>query len=241
MGTNGRDADRAGRGSGGRRPTSGSTCRTATGRRSAGTRRECTTRPGTVGGLAVGDLAVATPGDHLDGVGGHHPLLPGSDRSALHSLGDHGPFGEWQKPGDEQWREGRDTERGCGGEQDADGLGDRATGVLGEDLRLGQGRDLSTRTGSDRSRSGDGMLGGRRTARGIAAADAWGEMARGLGLDPIHAAIAFVRQRPFPAVPIIGATRLAQLDHLLSGLDLRLDDEALAALDSFHRAHPLPY
>ena len=98
-----------------------------------------------------------------------------------------------------------------------------------------------SRAGGERSRGGDGMLGGRRTARGMAAADAWGEMARGLGLDPIHAAIAFVRQRPFPAMPIIGATRLAQLDHLLSGLDLRLDDEALAAIDAFHRANPLPY
>lgn len=98
-----------------------------------------------------------------------------------------------------------------------------------------------SRAGHDLQRGGKGDLGGRRTPRGIAATDAWGGMARGLGLDPIHAAIAFVRQRPFPSVPILGATRLAHLDHLLAGLDLRLDDAALAAIDAFHRANPLPY
>ena len=98
-----------------------------------------------------------------------------------------------------------------------------------------------SRAGNDLTRDGDGRLGGRRTDRGIAAADAWAEMARGLGLDPIHAAIAMVRQRPFPAIPIIGATRLAHLDHLIAGLDVTLDAEADKAIDRFHRAHPLPY
>lgn len=98
-----------------------------------------------------------------------------------------------------------------------------------------------SRAATGMPRGEDGRLGGRMTARGIAAADAWGEMARGLGLDPIHAAIAFVRQRPFPSIPIIGATRMAQLDHLLTGLDVRLDAGAMKAVDAFHRAHPLPY
>lgn len=90
-------------------------------------------------------------------------------------------------------------------------------------------------------RGESGKLGGRMTRRGVAAADAWGKMARGLGLDPIHAAIAFVRQRPFPSVPIIGATRMAHLDHLIAGLGVRLDAEAMKAIAAFHRAHPLPF
>ena len=98
-----------------------------------------------------------------------------------------------------------------------------------------------SRADGDRQTGGKGNLGGRRTDRGIAAAEAWGEMARGLGLDPIHAAIAFVRQRPFPAIPILGATRLAQLDHLIAGLDVQLDAEADEAIDAFHRAHPMPF
>ena len=98
-----------------------------------------------------------------------------------------------------------------------------------------------SRAATDKREGGAGNLGGRRTDRGMTAADAWGNMARELGLDPIHMAIAFVRQRPFPAIPIIGATHLDQLDHLIGGLDLRLDDDQLAAIDRFHRAHPMPF
>ena len=98
-----------------------------------------------------------------------------------------------------------------------------------------------SRAATDKREGGPGNLGGRMTERGLTAADAWVEMARGLGLDPIHAAVAFVRQRPFPAIPIIGATTPAQLDHLIDGLGVTLDDDALAAIDRFHRAHPLPY
>ncbi|QJD17150.1 aldo/keto reductase [Paracoccus sanguinis] len=98
-----------------------------------------------------------------------------------------------------------------------------------------------SRAATDKREGGPGNLGGRMTERGLTAADAWVEMARGLGLDPIHAAVAFVRQRPFPAIPIIGATTPAQLDHLIAGLGVTLDDDALAAIDRFHRAHPLPY
>lgn len=98
-----------------------------------------------------------------------------------------------------------------------------------------------SRAATDMRDGGKGNLGGRRVERGIAAADAWVAMCGALGLDPIHAAIAFVRQRPFPVIPIIGATHLDQLDHLIAGLDLKLDAEADRAIDQFHRAHPLPY
>lgn len=98
-----------------------------------------------------------------------------------------------------------------------------------------------SRAAMDIERGGQGKLGGRRTDRALAAADAWAEATQALGLDPVHAAIAFVRQRPFPAIPIIGATTTAQLDHLIAGLDLRLDAEADKAIDAFHRAHPLPF
>lgn len=98
-----------------------------------------------------------------------------------------------------------------------------------------------SRAATDLAEGGPGKLGGRRTATGIAAGDAWVALARELGLDPVHMAIAFVRQRPFTVIPILGATTAAQLDHLIAGLDLRLDAEADKAIDAFHRAHPLPY
>ncbi|MDQ7776056.1 aldo/keto reductase [Paracoccus aminovorans] len=75
----------------------------------------------------------------------------------------------------------------------------------------------------------------------MAAVAAWHGLAGELGLDPIHMAIAFTRQRPFACIPIIGATTTAQLDHLLAGIDLVLPPDALRRIDQLHRAHPLPY
>ncbi|WP_323033942.1 aldo/keto reductase [Paracoccus sp. (in: a-proteobacteria)] len=98
-----------------------------------------------------------------------------------------------------------------------------------------------SRAATDRSSGGPGDLGGRRTPRADAAVAAWHGLAAELALDPIHMAIAFTRQRPFHTVPIIGATDLAQLDHLLAGLELHLTDEALKRIDKLHRSHPLPY
>ncbi|KGJ05717.1 Predicted oxidoreductase [Paracoccus halophilus] len=98
-----------------------------------------------------------------------------------------------------------------------------------------------SRAAVDRAAGGQGNIGGRRTRRAEEAVTAWHKLAAELRLDPIHAAIAFTRQRPFPVIPIIGATSSPQLDHLLAGLNLRLTDEALARISQFHRDHPWPY
>lgn len=98
-----------------------------------------------------------------------------------------------------------------------------------------------SRAATDRAHGGRGDLGGRRTPRADAAVAAWRGLAARHGLDRLHMAIAFLRARPFPAVPILGATTEAQLDHLLDGLDLRLDDAVLADIAETHKAHPLPF
>jgi len=103
------------------------------------------------------------------------------------------------------------------------------------------GNPPGSRAAVDAGTGGQGNLGGRRTDRAIEAVAAWLELAAELGLDPVHMAIAFIRQRPFPSIPILGATDTAQLDHLLAGLDLVLSDEALRRIDRLHRAHPMPY
>ncbi|WP_449044378.1 aldo/keto reductase [Paracoccus versutus] len=105
----------------------------------------------------------------------------------------------------------------------------------------GGAEPAGSRAATDRASGGPGDLGGRRTARADAAVAAWHGLAAELGLDPVHMAIAFTRQRPFHAIPIIGATDLSQLDHLLAGLDLRLPAEALKRIDKLHRSHPLSY
>ena len=98
-----------------------------------------------------------------------------------------------------------------------------------------------SRAAVDRASGGKGDIGGRRTRRADEAVTAWCKLAAELRLDPIHAAIAFTRQRPFAVIPIIGATDMTQLEHILAGLDLRLSDDALGRISQFHRDHPMPY
>ncbi|MCH2076907.1 MAG: aldo/keto reductase [Rhodobacteraceae bacterium] len=87
---------------------------------------------------------------------------------------------------------------------------------------------------------GPGM-GGRASARVQAAADAYVAIARDHGMDPTHMALAFCAERPFMGSIIFGATTQAQLDHIITGLDVTLTDEVRAAIDAAHRAHAMPY
>lgn len=61
------------------------------------------------------------------------------------------------------------------------------------------------------------------------------------GIDPIHLAMAFCVQRPFPCIPIFGATTIEQLSHIAAGRDVILSDDVLADLDAAHRQHPMPF
>ena len=98
-----------------------------------------------------------------------------------------------------------------------------------------------SRAAVNRSHGGPGDLGGRHTPRADAAVAAWHTLAARHDLDPLHLAIAFTRHRPFPVIPIIGATTVAQLDHLLDGIDLALDEAVLNDIAALNKAHPLPY
>ncbi|WP_370045672.1 MULTISPECIES: aldo/keto reductase [Salipiger] len=87
----------------------------------------------------------------------------------------------------------------------------------------------------------NGNLGGRKSERVFPAVDAYLEVARRFGIDPVHMALAWSARRPFVASSIFGATTMAQLEHLLGAVDVTLSDELLEALDETHKAHPLPY
>ena len=84
-------------------------------------------------------------------------------------------------------------------------------------------------------------LGGRATPQAFALADIIVGIATEAGLDPVSMAIAWILQRPFPVVPIIGATSVAQLAPALAAADLVLPREVVEALEATHRAHSLPY
>lgn len=87
----------------------------------------------------------------------------------------------------------------------------------------------------------NGDLGGRIGRNAHLAADAYVKVARDHGLDPVHMALAWTADRPFPCIPIFGATTTPQLDLILAGLDVELSDEVKDALLKAHRAHPMPY
>ena len=87
----------------------------------------------------------------------------------------------------------------------------------------------------------NGDLGGRKTDRVFKAVDAYLSIAQKHGLDPVHMAMAWARQRPFMTSVIFGATSLDQLDVVLGALDLTLGDEILTDIDAAHKAHPMPY
>ena len=96
-----------------------------------------------------------------------------------------------------------------------------------------------TPEGTRRARAHD--LGGRITPRVWAAVSAYLGIANAAGLDPCQMAIAWCRTRPFPTIPIIGATSLEQLEVNLGAAGLTLPDDVLAAIETAHRANPMPY
>jgi aryl-alcohol dehydrogenase-like predicted oxidoreductase len=109
-----------------------------------------------------------------------------------------------------------------------------ATGLLTGKYQNGAVPQGSRRTHVD-------SLGGRISDRVFPAVDAYLDIARTFGLDPVHMALAWCRTRPFMASAIFGATRTAQLKHALASVDVTLDQEVLDALIEVHRAHPMVY
>jgi aryl-alcohol dehydrogenase-like predicted oxidoreductase len=84
-------------------------------------------------------------------------------------------------------------------------------------------------------------LGGRITPQVFPAVAAYMGVAVDHGLDPCQMAIAFCRTRPFPCIPIIGATTLDQLAVNIGAADVVLSPEVLADIAAVHRDHPAPY
>ncbi|WP_062762347.1 aldo/keto reductase [Falsirhodobacter sp. alg1] len=93
--------------------------------------------------------------------------------------------------------------------------------------------------GSRRERSAE--LGGRISPFVFEAVAGYLGIAKTHGLDPSQMALAFYRSRPFPCVPIIGATNLNQLKTALTSVNVTLSDEVLAEIDQAHRAWPAPF
>ncbi len=110
---------------------------------------------------------------------------------------------------------------------------------LGAGLLTGKYQDGALPEGSRMALNGN--LGGRKTDRAFAAVAAYLALAEKHGLDPVHMALAFTVQRPFPVSTIFGATTSKQLAHTLQGLDVTLPEALLEEINTTHKAHPMPY
>ena len=110
---------------------------------------------------------------------------------------------------------------------------------LAAGLLTGKYQNGAVPAGSRMALNGD--LGGRKTDRVFGAVDAYLAIAARHGLDPVKMAIAWCLTRPFPAIPIIGATTADQLAEQLGAETLALSSEALTEIEAAHRAHPLPF
>ncbi len=82
---------------------------------------------------------------------------------------------------------------------------------------------------------------GRDTPRVFPAVDAYLDVAKKHGLDPVQMSLAWCWTRPFRTIPIFGATTPEQLDVALGAAGLTLSDAVIDDIDQVHRAHPLPF
>ena len=65
------------------------------------------------------------------------------------------------------------------------------------------------------------------------------ELAAAKGVRPIQVALAWVLRQPGVAAPIVGATKLEQLDQLVEGTAVRLTDDEALAVEECYRPHPV--
>ena len=84
-------------------------------------------------------------------------------------------------------------------------------------------------------------LSGRASERAEPAIRAYLDVAAKHGLDPVQMSLAWTRSRPFPTIPIFGATTMEYLDTALGAAELTLDEQVLKDIDAAHRAHPMPF
>ncbi|ODS12288.1 NADP(H)-dependent aldo-keto reductase [Vibrio scophthalmi] len=78
------------------------------------------------------------------------------------------------------------------------------------------------------------------TPQGIAATQAYVELARDHSLDPAQMALAFVNQRPFVAANIIGATTMEQLKMNIDSVSIKLSDAILADIQAIGTTYSNP-
>ena len=65
------------------------------------------------------------------------------------------------------------------------------------------------------------------------------EIAKARGVAPAQVALAWVLRQPGVTAPIVGASKMAQLDQAVAALDITLDDVECAKLEELYRPRPV--
>ncbi|MBT8413211.1 MAG: aldo/keto reductase, partial [Boseongicola sp.] len=84
-------------------------------------------------------------------------------------------------------------------------------------------------------------MGGRNGPRVAEAVEIYAAIAEKYGVDFTHMALQWCRTRPFPTIPIFGATTTEQLAHILKAPGVTLPEELLSEVSKAHRSFPMPY
>ncbi|MFN8491089.1 MAG: aldo/keto reductase [Caldilineaceae bacterium] len=111
------------------------------------------------------------------------------------------------------------------------GLGILPWAPLAMGMLAGRYADAQTFPENSRAQLRGGIYAERITEQAIAKGNQFVEIAREHGLDPAQLALCWVKEQPGVTAPLIGVRTVAQLEHLLPVLEMRLDDTLRAACD----------
>lgn len=114
------------------------------------------------------------------------------------------------------------------------GLGLLPWSPLAMGVLAGRYADDADRPADSRAAMRGGIYAERVSERTIEAGNRFVRMAREHGYDVAQLAIAWVMAQPCVVAPLIGPKSVAQLEHLLPVLELRLDAEVAAACDAIN-------
>ena len=84
-------------------------------------------------------------------------------------------------------------------------------------------------------------LGGRFNEKSFKIINEYQKLSKKYSIDLIHLSIAFSASRPFMGSVIIGATNTEQLNFLLNGSDIKLDNNILKEINIINQKNPLPF
>ena len=69
--------------------------------------------------------------------------------------------------------------------------------------------------------------------------DAVEKIADGRGVKPAQVALAWLLQKPGVTAPIVGTTKMYQLEDAVAALEIDLSDEEMEAIEAPYRPHPV--